>query len=70
MCDGYGLADRAELVEAILWWQDRCWRGIDAGATAGDPALIRLRDHGAADQVRAAHQWTTAHRQRLESGIR
>ena len=27
--DAYGLepADRAELVDTILWWQDRCWRG-------------------------------------------
>ena len=30
MCDAYGLDDRSPVVETILWWQDRCWRGIDA----------------------------------------
>ena len=37
ICDAYGLTDRGGLVETILWWQDRCWRGIDAKAAAGRP---------------------------------
>src|SRR6266436_8995080 len=52
ICDAYGLADRAAVVDTILWWQDRCWRGIQAGAAAGDPTMTRLHDSGAAQQVR------------------
>lgn len=25
------------LLETILWWQDRCWRGIEAKAAAATP---------------------------------
>lgn len=28
-----------EVVDTMLWWQDRCWRGIRAEATAGDPVM-------------------------------
>jgi Phosphotransferase enzyme family len=64
VADAYGLApaDRAELVDTILWWQDRCWRGIEAAAEAGEPAMVRLRDNGGARSVRAAYEWTSAHR--------
>ena len=48
--DAYGLDDRHALIETVLWWQDRCWRGIEAAAAGGDPAMTRLRDSGAADQ--------------------
>jgi len=34
---------RGGIVDVIMWWQDRCWRGIRAGAAAGDPAMVRLR---------------------------
>ncbi|MGY0062643.1 phosphotransferase [Streptomyces sp. LZ34] len=68
VCDAYGTAapDRARLVATVLWWQDRCRRGIEAQAAAGDPAMARLRDLGASATVRAAHAWTTAHRHTLE----
>lgn len=66
MCDAYGLTDRSQVVETILWWQDRCRRGIEAGAAAGDPAMVRLRDSGAARSVRDAHEWVVAHRAELE----
>jgi aminoglycoside phosphotransferase (APT) family kinase protein len=66
IAEAYGLADRTGLVETILWWQDRCWRGIEAAADAGEPAMMRLRELGAADEVRAAHQWTIEHRSVLE----
>jgi tRNA A-37 threonylcarbamoyl transferase component Bud32 len=66
ICDGYGLADRSDLVPTILWWQDRCWRGISAGAIAGEPAMVRLRDIGAVREVRAAYRWTQQHRAALE----
>jgi hypothetical protein len=65
IADAYGLTDRTgltELVETILWWQDRCWRGIEAAADAGEPAMARLRELGAAAEVRAAHRWTARHR--------
>ncbi|WP_328472118.1 aminoglycoside phosphotransferase family protein [Actinoplanes sp. NBC_00393] len=59
VADAYGLPPGEPLLETIAWWQDRCWRGILAGADAGDPAMIRLRDLGAADEVRAAHRWSS-----------
>jgi hypothetical protein len=46
--------------------RDRCWRGIQAGAEAGDPAMVRLRDDGAVREVRAAFEWVAAHRSELE----
>jgi Ser/Thr protein kinase RdoA (MazF antagonist) len=71
VADGYGLgaADRAVLVDTILWWQDVTWRGILAAAAAGDTAMIRLRDDGIADQVRAAHAWTSRHRAALAQAV-
>ena len=70
ICDAYGLADRDGLLETILWWQDRCWRGIEDGAAAGDPAMIRLRDSGAARSVRDAFDWVSAHRDELAAHVR
>jgi aminoglycoside phosphotransferase (APT) family kinase protein len=69
ICDACGLADRSGLAETILWWQDRCWRGIDAGAAAGDPAMIRLRDDGAAQSVRDAFDWVSGHRAELAAYV-
>ncbi len=69
IADAYGMADRSALIDTILWWQDRCWRGILAAAEAGQPAMVRLRDLGAADSVRAAHEWTVRHRAALQEGL-
>jgi hypothetical protein len=69
LCDSYGLEDRSRLVGTILWWQDRCWRGIEAGAAAGDPAMTALRDGGVAGSVRAAHRWVAAHRRAFEAAL-
>ena len=66
ICDAYQLDGRDEIVDVIMWWQDRCWRGIQAGADAGDPAMVRLRDDGAMREVRAAFEWVAAHRSELE----
>ncbi len=57
VCDVYGGLSPGEVVDTILWWQDRCWRGIVAAADAGEPAMVRLRDTGVVDQVRAAYAW-------------
>jgi hypothetical protein len=65
MCDAYGAADRRLIVDTILWWQDRCWRGIEAGARAGDAAMVGLRDSGAVRSVRAAYEWVLVHRAEL-----
>jgi hypothetical protein len=69
ICDAYGLTDRGGLLETILWWQDRCWRGIEGKAAAGDPAMIRLRDSGAARSVRAAIDWVSGHRAELAAHV-
>ncbi|WP_243711510.1 hypothetical protein [Actinomadura sp. KC216] len=68
MCDAYGLIDLREPIDVILWWQDRCWRGIAAAAAAGDPAMVRLRDAGVVGEVQAAHAWVERHRVELASG--
>jgi aminoglycoside phosphotransferase (APT) family kinase protein len=69
ICDAYGLPDRARLLETILWWQDRCWRGIEAGAASGDPAMIRLRARGSSRAVRAAFGWVARHRGELAASL-
>ena len=53
-----------------MWWQDRCWRGILAKAGDGDPAMIRLRDSGAADSVRREFDWVARHRDELAAPLR
>jgi len=70
ICNGYGEFDRTELVETILWWQDRCWRGIESAAASGDPAMIRLRDLGAPGDIRAAYDWVRIHRADLDAALR
>ncbi|MBE8470228.1 phosphotransferase [Streptomyces sp. 3R004] len=68
--DAYGLTGGAGLVEAVLWWQDRCRRGIEAGAERGEPALVGLRERGAVDEVRAAYEWVDRHRRELDARLR
>lgn len=67
ICDSYGLDRRDELLDTVLWWQDRCRRGIEAGALRGDPAMAGLREQGAVDEVRAAWTWVTARRHELSA---
>jgi hypothetical protein len=69
ICDAYSLPGRARLVEAVLWWQERCWRGIEAKAAGGDPAMTRLRDSGAAQSVRDAFDWVAAHSAELAAHL-
>ncbi|MET9384223.1 phosphotransferase [Streptomyces sp. NPDC002928] len=70
IADSYGLLGRRRLVSTILWWQDRCWRGIDTGADAGDIAMARLRDAGVVTEVQRAFQWVSDHRDALEHSLR
>ncbi|WNE93858.1 phosphotransferase [Streptomyces luomodiensis] len=69
VADAYGLpdADRARLVPAIIWWQERTRSGIEAGARDGDPALRELARAGVPARIRAAREWVTAQRQTLEA---
>lgn len=70
ICDGYGLADRGEVVGGVLWWQDRCRHGIEADADAGLPHAVRLRADGVVARVRAARDWVAGHRDELERALR
>ena len=70
VCDAYRLANRNAVVDTILWWQDRCWRGIQAGAAAGDPAMTRLHGTGATESVRQQHRWVARHRAELGAVLR
>ncbi len=67
--DSYELSDRQRLVSTILWWQDRCWRGIERQADAGDVAMARLRDAGVVRQVQMACQWVLDQRGVLERSV-
>ena len=69
VADAYGLADSSALVSTVLWWQDRCRRGIEAAADAGVPAMVRLRDSGVVAEVRGAYEWTAARRVGLEKAL-
>lgn len=70
IADSYELSDRRELVPTVLWWQDRCWRGIEAEACAGDVAMVRLRDAGVVREVQEAYQWVSDHRGALERSLK
>ncbi|WP_053848972.1 phosphotransferase [Streptomyces sp. NRRL B-24085] len=65
ICDAYGLDERDGLLDTVLWWQDRCWRGIEAGALRGEPAMTGLRERGVVEEVRAAREWVAEHRDAL-----
>jgi hypothetical protein len=68
--DAYRLDGRRDLIETVLWWQDRCWRGIETKAAAGHLAMIRLRERGAVRDVQAHYAWTQRHRAALEAALR
>ncbi|MFC8431083.1 phosphotransferase family protein [Streptomyces sp. NPDC057253] len=67
ICDAYGLDGRDGLLDTVLWWQDRCLRGIEAGALRGEPAMVRLCARGAVAEVRAAGEWVAVNRRELEA---
>lgn len=70
IADNYALRDRQGLLPTILWWQDRCWRGIESKADEGDVAMGRLRDAGTITEVQRAYQWVSDHRDTLERALR
>lgn len=64
------ILDHVRLVDTIVWWQERCWRGIDTAAARDDLVMAGLRDRGAVAEVRAAHAWTVRHRTELITALR
>jgi hypothetical protein len=69
--DAYGLDPdgRSNLVDTILWWQDRCWRGIQAQIDERNPAVRRLVEADAVGAVRADFEWTLHHRPALDAAL-
>ena len=65
ICEAYGLDDTGPLLDTVLWWQDRCRRGIEAGAERGEQAMVDLRASGVVDEIRDAHDWVAAHHREL-----
>jgi aminoglycoside phosphotransferase (APT) family kinase protein len=70
ICEAYGLDDTARLIDTVLWWQDRCWRGIEAGAERGERGMVALRARGVVDGIRDARDWVAAHRRELGAFLR
>jgi hypothetical protein len=69
LADAYGLANRAQLVDTILWLQERCWHRIETDADAGDPAARRLRDLGIPREARNDNRWTAANQEILRQAL-
>jgi aminoglycoside phosphotransferase (APT) family kinase protein len=69
VCDAYDLGDhdRERLVATVLWWQDRCWRGIEEQAAHGVLSMQRLQQAGVPAAIREAHARTDRYRQTLET---
>ncbi len=61
ICDAYGLENTGDLLPTVVWWQHKCWRGIESAADQGDPAMRRLVLDGVSGGVRDAEVWTRAH---------
>ncbi|MEW1825696.1 phosphotransferase [Streptomyces sp. NPDC088196] len=70
ICEAYGLDDTGPLLDTVLWWQDRCRRGIEAGAERGEQAMVDLRASGVVDEIRDAHDWVAAHHRELGAFLR
>ncbi|WOX17189.1 phosphotransferase [Streptomyces sp. N50] len=70
ICEAYGLDDSSWLLDTVLWWQDRCWRGIEAGAERGEPGMVGLRASGVVEEIRDACDWVALHRRELGAFLR
>ncbi|MDV7215041.1 phosphotransferase [Streptomyces prunicolor] len=71
--EAYGLDeldDTDRLLDTVLWWQDRCRRGIEAGAERGERGMVGLRASGVVEDIRAAQDWVAAHRRELGAFLR
>jgi hypothetical protein len=72
MADAYGLGEgeRLGVVAGVWTMMDLCWRGIERRAAAGNPAMQRLVEAGAADEVRAGHAWFHEHQDLFATVLR
>jgi hypothetical protein len=70
ICEAYGLDDTGPVLDTVLWWQDRCRRGIEAGADRGEQAMVALRASGVVGEIRDAHDWVAAHQRELGTLLR
>ncbi|MGR3874717.1 phosphotransferase [Streptomyces graminifolii] len=70
ICEAYGLDDTHRLLDTVLWWQDRCRRGIEAGAERGERGMVALRARGVVDGIRDARDWVAAHHRELGAFLR
>jgi Ser/Thr protein kinase RdoA (MazF antagonist) len=66
---GYGPTDLTHLIPTVLWWQARAADGIEAGATAGNPAMQHLVDIGVPEEIRRARRWVELHTDELQQAI-
>jgi hypothetical protein len=62
IADAYGPFVRSTLIDTILWWQDRCWRGIEAEASVGVEHAVRLRALGHVKGIQDQYRWTAGNR--------
>lgn len=69
ICDTYGHMNPQAVVDTVVWWQDRCWQGIEAGADRGESAMMRLREQGVTTAIRAARDWVADRRSALAVGM-
>lgn len=69
ICDAYGLDERGQIVDEILAWQDRCWKGIESTAAEGDLAMGRLRDAGVPMAIQLVSAWVSEHRLAIETRL-
>ncbi|TNH23629.1 trifolitoxin immunity protein [Micromonospora orduensis] len=73
LCDAYESGspalDRGELVDVMLHQLEGTWRGIEAGAARGEPALRRLRDAGVPGGVRRWQEWLRSRRPVVEAAL-
>ncbi|MGQ4481889.1 aminoglycoside phosphotransferase family protein [Streptomyces sp. SAS_276] len=70
ICEAYGLDDTHRLLDTVLWWQDRCRRGIEAGAERGERGMVALRARGVVDGIGDSRAWVAAHRRELGASLR
>jgi hypothetical protein len=69
LLDGYGPADTTDLVDTILWWQNRTADGIESAAATGDPAMTDLLNLGVPAAVRRGRDWVSTHTAVLDSAL-
>ncbi|MHA7984264.1 phosphotransferase [Rathayibacter sp. CAU 1779] len=47
-----------EVIDSMLWWQNRCWEGIVAEARAGNAQSQAMVDDGIVTAIQRDYEWT------------